>query len=146
MDEKQDDGFKPRRIIETTQLNQQHHWRKRKKNNHHQNNNGVNFNSTNVHHSNASNAHQETVTEQFQVPMELRPLITAAMDYGKKTHALGMLKAAQALSNIATRLKTLNSMPSLPDAYRADMKRILDDVETESNKLMSAFGTSYNEE
>lgn len=141
MNDQGNDGFRPRRIVETTQFSNNQHWKKKKKRH---NASGVKYTTSNVMNR-ADSQEQQSVTEQFQVPMELRPLITAAMDYGKKTHALGMLKAAQALASIANRLRTLNELQSIPSAYKADIQRILDDAEAESAKMMSAFGATYNE-
>lgn len=73
-----------------------------------------------------------------QVPLELAPLIRVAMDYGRKTHALGTIQAAKTLGRIADKLKLLSSLhPSLAE--------LCSEAETESQKLLGSFAAVYEE-
>ena len=72
------------------------------------------------------------------------PRVNATLD-GQELRS-GILKAAQALSNIANRLRSLSDiMPEMPDSYRTDITRLLADAENESSKLMVMFAASYND-
>lgn len=75
---------------------------------------------------------------QQQLPLEMAPLIQAAIDYGRKTHALGALKTAQALANIVAKLKQTGlEHPMILD--------VIIEAELESKKIFGLFNVAYNE-
>lgn len=73
------------------------------------------------------------------IPMELNPLVQAAMSYGRKTHALGAMRAVEVLVSIAARLKASNLVGD------PTIQRVILDAEQESTRIMSSMGTAYNE-
>ena len=82
--------------------------------------------------------------DEFPVPMELRPVIVAALEYGKKTHAIGALRAAQLLGSIAVRLKDIG--PSLSNGHNDIVQKLIIDAEAESMRIMSSFSAAYNDD
>ncbi len=70
------------------------------------------------------------------IPIELQPVIKAAVSYGRKTHALGAMKAASALLTIVERLKAFEfSTPGISD--------IVNDAETEASSIQTMLSESY---
>ena len=77
--------------------------------------------------------------DQQRLPLEMAPLIQAAIEYGRKTHALGALKTAQALANIVAKLKRSNiSHQTVID--------VIKEAEFESQKIFALFNIAYNED
>lgn len=74
--------------------------------------------------------------DQQRLPLEMAPLIQAAIEYGRKTHALGALKTAQALANIVAKLKKIEH-PLVLD--------VITEAELESRKIFTLFNIAYNE-
>ena len=74
--------------------------------------------------------------DQQRLPLEMAPLIQAAIEYGRKTHALGALKTAQALANIVAKLKKIEH-PSV--------SAVASEAEMESRKIFALFNIAYNE-
>lgn len=52
--------------------------------------------------------------------LEIQPVIRAALAYGRKTYALGALEGAQALNDLASRIKELASPQPILDKIVAD--------------------------
>ena len=76
--------------------------------------------------------------DQQRLPLEMTPLIQAAIDYGRKTHALGALKTANTLANIVVKLKETGLIhPIVLD--------VIIEAETESRKIFGMFNVAYNE-
>lgn len=70
--------------------------------------------------------------------MQLAPVVRAAIEYGRKTHALGAMKAAKALANLAMKLKKSDAAPQLFD--------LIVETQLESEKIVAMFVTAYEEE
>ena len=70
------------------------------------------------------------------ISMELQPLIKAAVAYGRKTHALGAMKAASALSSIVNRLKALED-------GAPEISEIVKDAEIEASTIRTMLCESY---
>jgi hypothetical protein len=70
--------------------------------------------------------------------MELWPAIQEILGYGKKTHALGAMKAASALSNLADQLRALG--PPTPA-----LEKIMTDAERESQEIRALFAQTYED-
>lgn len=68
--------------------------------------------------------------------MEIQPLIKAAMAYGRKTHALGAMKAASALSSMVERLKALEVQPP-------GLTEIVQEAEVEATAIRALLCESY---
>ena len=83
-------------------------------------------------------ADDDNSDKQDTIPMELWPAIQEILGYGKKTHALGAMKAASALSNFAERLRELG--PPTPA-----LEKIMMDAERESQEIRAMFCRSYEE-
>jgi hypothetical protein len=82
----------------------------------------------------------EAMDPTEHIPMELRPLIQEALAYGRKTHVLGVMKAANVLSNIAVKLRTSQV------ANDSTVRQLINEAEEESNRIVTLFGATYNDE
>lgn len=91
------------------------------------------------HEQTNKNVSIEIQPEVEPIPLELKPVITAAIEYGKKTHALGVLKAANTLKDIALKLSFLQE-------HSPEIVNIISVAEKESQKLFELFSTTYNGE
>lgn len=85
-----------------------------------------------------SDGDEYTDTPAQAIPLELWPAIQEILGYGKRTHALGAMKAASALSNIVNRLRALGP----PDP---DLEEIMVDAERESENIRSMLCRTYEE-
>ena len=82
----------------------------------------------------------EAMDPTEHIPMELRPLIQEALAYGRKTHVVGLMKAANVLSNIAVKLRSSQA------ANDSTVRQLISEAEEESNRIVTLFGATYNDE
>jgi hypothetical protein len=76
---------------------------------------------------------QEPVT----YPLEMRPVMEAVLEYGRRTNAIGSLEGAAALDELVKRIRTLTtSFPVLEE--------LADDAERRSSELKAKFRRAYD--
>jgi hypothetical protein len=76
---------------------------------------------------------QEPVT----YPLEMRPVMEAVLEYGRRTNALGSLEGAAALAELAKRIRMLSiSVPGL--------ELLAEDAERKSAELKAKFASAYD--
>lgn len=63
-------------------------------------------------------------------PLEMRPILQEALNYGRRTHSLGALRGVSALRQIATKIKQLALEHSIPEleTISADAERYAEDL------------------
>lgn len=81
---------------------------------------------------------QEQVTVPHY-PLEMQPVLRVAMEYGRRTHALGALRGASALRDLADRIRALG--PATPA-----LEQIMLDAERNANELHQLLGQVYEED
>jgi hypothetical protein len=86
-------------------------------------------------------SHDNDVTNP-QVPMELRSLVNAALGYGKRTHALGTLKAVRVLERVAEELRTLIMVGDVYNKER--LNSLIETIEHEVSTIKIATEVAYD--
>lgn len=79
---------------------------------------------------------------QQQVPLEMGPLVQAAIDYGRRTHAMGALSAANVLARIASKLRITLGDISEP-VLRSELLTVIGEAETTSRAIFNKFSSAY---
>ena len=87
-----------------------------------------------------NSSNDEDESDEQQVPMELRPLIGAAICYGKKTNALGNLRALKTLKHVLNQLHVIAS--NLQDSQ---VNQLINFCQNEINYIQSEIDRAYNE-
>jgi hypothetical protein len=124
--------FKPRRVVYDVNTKNKHNKRRKKRSD---------FNRYETKQENIVN---EVEHDQPTIPLELAPLIKTAIDYGRKTHALGALKSAKALAMLASKLKSLRGL-DLSNARNSQLlQSMISEAEVESNNIINIFDIAYN--
>jgi len=80
------------------------------------------------------------------IPLELRPIILAAIGYGKHTYALGAMKAATTLKQVVNELRLIINNNHNYDNNRELLLSLVSLVERESHVLSELFAKTYNGE
>lgn len=75
--------------------------------------------------------HKNVAEEYTKFPMELKPLLIEAINYGKKTNALGAMLGAAALSKVISMIDDMNSLDEIKLYANSEMNRL--------KQMMSAY-------
>jgi hypothetical protein len=86
--------------------------------------------------------HQHVIEEDVifpPCPLEMRPVIEATLQYGRRTHALGALEGAEALDDVVKRIKMLAPLSDT-------IIEIIKHAESRVSELKGLLITAYSED